>query len=72
MDQLQSQINNLDYIKSDLDNYNNILEKCAKFHEMNALVYVYDHMKNHDIKPNHLSIKKRKGIEYIVEYQKYK
>ena len=24
------------------------------------------------IKPNHLSIKKRKGIEYIVEYQKYK
>ena len=25
-----------------------------------------------NIKPNHLSIKKRKGIEYIVEYQKYK
>ena len=24
------------------------------------------------IKPNHLSIKKSRGIEYIVEYQKYK
>ena len=57
MDQLQIQINNLDNIKPDLDNYNNILEKCAKFHEMTALVYVYDHMKNHDVKPNNLSYK---------------
>ena len=52
MEYLQKKINELDIEKTNINEYNKLLEQCAKYHEMNAMVYIYDHMKNNDIKPN--------------------
>lgn len=55
MDELQEKINNLKHMSPNLDYYNNLLMLAAKFHEMKALVYVYDHMKLNSIQPNKIS-----------------
>ena len=59
MEELQMQINKLyndNYIPS-LVVYNNLLDKITRKNEMEATVFIYDHMKKNNIKPNDLTFK---------------
>ena len=38
-------------IRLNLEQYNNLINKCVQFNEMAAVVYLYDRMKNQGIKP---------------------
>ena len=59
MEELQVQINKLyndNYIPS-LVVYNNLLDKITRKNEMEATIFIYDHMKKNNIKPNDLTFK---------------
>jgi pentatricopeptide repeat protein len=53
LENLVKEIENIDnYKNKSLSYYNNLIDNCTKYNEMEAVVYLYDHMIKNNIKPN--------------------
>ena len=51
MSNLQIELNNMTSLKS-INEFNNLLKKCANLYQLEAVVYIFDSMKQHKFKPN--------------------
>jgi pentatricopeptide repeat protein len=56
MTNLQSEINNINKL-DDINKFNNLLKKCASVYELEAVVYIFDYMKQHKYKPDERTYK---------------
>ena len=51
MSYLQIELDNMTSLKS-INEFNNLLKKCANLYQLEAVVYILDSMKQHKFKPN--------------------
>mgnify|MGYP001201433035 CR=1 FL=1 len=58
LENLVKEIENIDKCENKtLDYYNNLIDNCTKYNEMEAVVYLYDNMIKNKIKPNEYTFK---------------
>ena len=56
--ELENKVQNIDnYENKTLSYYNNLINNCTKYNEMEAVVYLYDHMIKNKIKPDECTFK---------------
>ena len=56
MSNLQSELNNISNLK-DINKLNDLLKKCANIYELEAVVYIFDYMKQNKYTPNETTYK---------------
>ena len=56
MSNLQSELNNISNLK-DINKLNDLLKKCTNIYELEAVVYIFDYMKQNKYTPNETTYK---------------